>query len=143
MGSANFTIHGGAFLTRQLVRTTREHECNKEITLFFMQCSRGRSSGLTHPNKKVSALQDPGPSQGSSGSHRHHHPQVLSQATESPITEARTVSGFLGEISAAGVSCCWAFPPSYEIHLPDRQGKRKGSSITTVHFTVSTTIYST
>ena len=38
MGSTSFTIHGRAFLTRQLVRIARKHECNKETTLFFTQC---------------------------------------------------------------------------------------------------------
>lgn len=91
----------------------------------FLCSARGKSTGLTHSNKKMSSLQDPQPSQGSSGSHQHYCPKVISPVTESFVAEAGAVSGFLGEISAAGVSCCWAFPPSYAIHLPDRRNEKR------------------
>lgn len=86
-------------------------------------------------------LQDPGPSQTSSSCHQYS--KVLSPATKSLATGSKPVSDFLAEIAAAGVSCCPAFPPRKAIHVPNRQRTGKGSSISTVHFTVSVIIYST
>lgn len=86
-------------------------------------------------------LQDPEWSQTSSS--HHHYPKVLSPATKSLGSGSKPVSDFLAETAAAGVSCCPAFPLRKAIYVPNRQRRRKGSSISTVHFTVSAIIYST
>lgn len=96
---------------------------NKEI-------NRGKHPNhprITQSNESLHLpdLQDPGPSQTSSSC--HHCPKIFSPATKSPATGSRLVSGFLGEIAAAGVSCCPAFPPRKAIHVPNRREQEKGT----------------